>query len=202
MGFQWVVDNAESISINTKKIVASTQARDGTVRSVSRGGQVWTFNVSLPQGPRWSDIRDDIAKIQALDRVTTDTFSINNPGQSWLIQYQGDAANPAAFIATVPSSGNTITLTSGTAASGYNFRAGDVIQLGSAGHCYTVSAVAWNNTVVTLNRPIIDPAGSVTLAVAEDCVWTVICTQFPQWTIFARDQVSWDGPFVFVEDLT
>lgn len=29
--------------------------------------------------------------------------------------------------------------------------------------------------------------------------YTVICVQFPQWRIFARDQVSWDGPFIFVE---
>ena len=31
--------------------------------------------------------------------------------------------------------------------------------------------------------------------------WTLICVQMPQWNIFARDQVSWDGPFIFVEDL-
>lgn len=29
--------------------------------------------------------------------------------------------------------------------------------------------------------------------------WSVICVEFPQWTIFARDQVSWSGPFVFYE---
>lgn len=28
---------------------------------------------------------------------------------------------------------------------------------------------------------------------------TVICVEMPQWTIFARDQVSWSGPFVFYE---
>lgn len=29
--------------------------------------------------------------------------------------------------------------------------------------------------------------------------WTVMCVQLPKWTIFARDQVAWDGPFVFIE---
>lgn len=29
----------------------------------------------------------------------------------------------------------------------------------------------------------------------------LICVQMPQWNIFARDQVSWDGPFIFVEDI-
>ena len=32
-------------------------------------------------------------------------------------------------------------------------------------------------------------------------VYPVICVQFPDWTIFARDQVSWSGPFVFYEAL-
>jgi hypothetical protein len=27
--------------------------------------------------------------------------------------------------------------------------------------------------------------------------WNVICVKMPSWTIFSRDQVSWDGPFVF-----
>lgn len=29
--------------------------------------------------------------------------------------------------------------------------------------------------------------------------WNVLCVELPKWTIFARDQVSWDGPFVFIE---
>ena len=31
--------------------------------------------------------------------------------------------------------------------------------------------------------------------------YTVICVEMPEWTIFARDQVSWSGPFVFYEVL-
>ena len=156
MGFQFVVDNAESISINRKKVVASTQARDGTVRAVSRGGQVWQFEVKLPDGPRWSDYRGEISKLEALDRVTADTIQINNAGQSWLIQYQGNAANAAAIAASW-TTGNTITLTGGQAASGYNFRAGDFLQLGSSGSVYTVAAdVPFNSNTVTLHRPIID----------------------------------------------
>ena len=202
MSFQFAIDNAESISINRMKVVASTQARDGTVRAVSRGGQVWTFTVKLPDGPAWTDYRGDISKMEALDRVTTANISLNTTGQEWLWQYQGNCANTSAITATVPSSGNTITLTGGQAASGFNFKAGDFIQLGASGKCYTVAAdVAFNSNTVTLNRPLLDSAGNVTLRVAGNCVFNVICTQFPQWTIFARDQVSWDGPFVFVENL-
>lgn len=202
MSFQWIIDNAESISIDTKQVVGQTITRDGTVRSTGRGGQVWKFTVKMPDGPSWSENRGNIAKIEALDRTTTANIQINNSGQSWMVKYQGNAANAAAITATVPSSGNTITLTGGQAASGYNFRAGDIIQLGSTGHVYKVSAdVASGNNTVTLNRPIIDSAGNVTLKVGPACTWNVVCTTFPNWNIFARDQVSWDAPFVFYENL-
>ena len=92
MSFQWIIDNAESISINRKKNVAATTARDGTVRTVSRGGQPWRFEVRLPDGPRWTDYRNNISKAEALDRVTSGTVSFSNSGHDWLIQYTGDLA--------------------------------------------------------------------------------------------------------------
>jgi hypothetical protein len=201
MTFQYVIDNSESITINTSKVVASTQARDGTVRSVSRGAQIWTFSVQLPDGPRWSDNRQSIAKISALDRVTPGNIQINNAGQNYIYGYQGTIANVSAVTATW-TTGNTITLTGGQAGSGFNFRAGDILQLGSTGKVYMVVAdVASGTNTVTLNRPIIDAAGSATLRIGTNCVWNVICTSLPDWTIFGYNQVQWSGPFVFVENL-
>lgn len=124
MSFQWVIDNAETLSINRKKMVAQTTARDGTVRSVSRGTQPLTFTVKLPDGMPWSTNISNIEAIEALDRITTDTISISDAGMAW---YYGG---------TMP----------GTPTS-----------------------------------------------------YTVICVEFPEWTLMARDQVAWSGAFVFVE---
>jgi hypothetical protein len=202
MSFQFVIDNAENISVNRKKKVGISQARDGTVRTTSFGGQVWSFTVTLPNGPKWTNVRQDISKIEALDRVTTGNIQFNKSGQEWIMQYQGNCSNVSAITATVPSSGNTITLTGGQAASGYNFRAGDIVQLGSSGKVYTVTAdVVYNSNTVTLHRPIIDPAGTVTLRVGTNCVFNVICSEFPDWSLVARDQIAWSGPFVFYENL-
>ena len=38
-------------------------------------------------------------------------------------------------------------------------------------------------------------------APASNDSYDLIIVNFPQWTIFARDQVSWSGPFVLVEDI-
>jgi hypothetical protein len=202
MSFQWIIDNAESIGIDRRKVTASTQSRDGTVRTVSRGSQAWRFEVKLPDGPRWTDYRQNISKAEALDRITTSTVQFNDTGLNWFIKYQGNSVNYTGFVATITQGSNTITLTSSpTTSSGFKFRAGDFIQLGSSGKCYTVAAdVAFNSNTVTLHRPVIDSSASgVALRVAENCVFTVICKEFPTWSLFARDQVSWSGPFIFYE---
>jgi len=124
MSFQWIIDSAESISINRKKIVAQTTARDGKVRAVSRGVPPKRFEVKLPDGIRWSDLKSDIEAAETLDRVSTATITIPYAKFPWFYE--------------------------------------DV-----------------------------EPT--------SDLSYTVICTQFPEWTIFARNQVSWSGAFVFVE---
>lgn len=204
MSFQWIIDRAETISINRKKVVAATTSRDGTVRQVSRGGQVWRFDVKLPDGIAWRDLRQYISQAEALDRVSTATISLNHQGFDWIYEYQGNSANYTGFVATITQGSSNITLTtSPTTSSGYKFRAGDFIQLGSSGKVYTVAAdVAYTSNTVTLHRPVLDSSATgVSLRVAENCSWTVICTNFPDWTLFARNQVSWSGAFTFVENL-
>jgi hypothetical protein len=200
--YQTVIDNAESISFNRRRNVSQTQSRDGTVKTISLGGQIWEFEVTLPSGPSWTTYRPLIEKMEALDRVTVGTIQINSAGQSWLSGYQGNLTNISAVTVSYVS-GNTVTITGGaTLASGYRFRSGDLIQLGSTGKVYSVvDDVLFNQTTVTLHRPVREGPGNYTLRIGPNVTWSVICVQFPQWTIFARDQISWSGPFVFAEAL-
>lgn len=205
MSFQDLIDNAANISIIRRPVVAQTISRSNVVRSVSRGGNVWRFEVKLPDGPRWTDYRGFITSLENLDRTETGTFSFNNSGHSWLVGYQGDLANISNITVSIPTSGNTVAITggvSGLTSGQYIFKKGDFIQLGSAGKVYTVAAdVPHNGTSITLHRPVFDEAASATLRVAQNCVWTVQCIQFPNWTLFARDQVSWTGSFILQEVL-
>lgn len=199
--FQYVFNNAESINFNRKAVVASTTTRSGITRTASRGGQIWRFEVKLPDGIRWTDARSYIEAIDAADRYTPGTVQINNTGYNdWFTKYQGTATNPASFTASWVQGAMSITLTNNPTNPGaFHFRAGDIIQLGT-GRVYSVTNdVATSGTVVNVNRPIIDATGSGTLKVGPAVTWTVICQDLPQWTIFARDQVSWSGPFIFSE---
>ena len=124
MSFQWIVNTAESFSVNRKKVVASTVTRSGVVRAVSRGSAKKRFEVKLPDGLLWTNIKSDIAAAETLDRYTTATLTIPYAQFPW---YYGNVA------------------------------------------------------------PVSDES------------YTVICKEFPEWTIFSRNQVSWSGPFVFWE---
>ena len=124
MSFQWIIDRAETLSINRKKIVATTTARDGNVRAVSRGTPPKRFTVQLPEGISWTELSSFITAAEALDRVSTAVISIPYAKFPWY----------------------------------------------------------YNN---------VNPG--------TDQSWTVRCVEFPDWTIFSRNQVSWSGPFVFVE---
>lgn len=127
MSFQWIIDKAESISINRKKMVAQTTSRSGVVRAVSRGTQPKRIEVKLPDGIPWSDLRTNITAAETLDRITTATIVISYTKFPW---YYGNV------------------------------------------------------------QPV------------NDETYTVRCVEFPEWTIFARNQVSWSGPFVFQEVLS
>jgi len=203
--FQYVFDKAESLGFNRRAVTAQTISRDNTVRTVSRGGQIWRFDVKLPDGIRWSDARPYIEAIDYADRYTIGTVKLNNAGYTaWMIPYRGSSVNYTGFVASWTQGASGITLTtSPTTVSGYKFRVGDIIQLGSAGSVYSVvSDVAYNSNTVTLNRAILDATGSGSLYVAENVTWSVVCTELPTWNIFSRDQVSWSGSFVFYESRT
>jgi hypothetical protein len=200
MSFQWIVDNAESLSIDRMKVIASTTARDGVVRSVSRGSQITRFTIKVADGLPWTTIRNYISKAEALDKVTSAPISLNHSGYDWLVKYQGNSSSSTSFVGTWTQNSNVITITGGgSTPSGYKFRAGDFIQLGN-NNVYTVAVdCPYNSSSVTLHRPVIEATASGALKVGEACSWTVRCTNFPKWNLFARDQVSWDGEFTFVE---
>ena len=124
MSFQWIVDRAETLSINRKAQVATTIARDGTSRAVSRGARPKTFEVKVPDGIPWTELRTNIAAAEALNTLTTATITFPYAKFPW---YYGNV------------------------------------------------------------QPVSDES------------YTVRCIQFPEWTIVGSGQVTWAGPFVFLE---
>ena len=68
---------------------------------------------------------------------------------------------------------------------------GDYIKLLDAADKFTKETITIPNYGTWINE------GDLTAGAS----YQIICVEFPEWTIFARDQVSWSGPFVFYEAL-
>ena len=83
MSFQYVMNNATTLSINRKKNVAQTQTRNGVVKTVSRGTPKKIFTLKLPDGPKWSQERVSIEALEALDRDTAGTITITYAKHPW-----------------------------------------------------------------------------------------------------------------------
>jgi hypothetical protein len=200
MSFQNIINRAAEIIVNSQGIVAQTAARDGRIRSVSRGGQPWVFTVTLPEGPRWTDYREIIATAERYDRHTAQDIQFDGTGQEYLFQYQGDLTAPNAngsFNGDWSTGFDTFTMTGGSG-SGNRVVAGDFVQLGANGHVYKVVETTTGNSV-RVHRPIIEASGTGNVFVGVDCTFTVKASQFAQPRIFGYNQVGWTGAFVFVE---
>ena len=203
MTFQTVFDYAETLSINKLKKVAQTVSRDGVVKTTSLGGQVWEFEVKLSDGHQWTTFRPLIEKMEALDRITSDSVNLNKTSMSWFNGYQGNYSSTVGNFSVTYASGNMLTISSGpNLQCGFKFKSGDLIQLGTNGKVYTVvSDVPYSSNTITVHRPVREAAGTYTLLIGPNIYWNVICTQFPKWTLIERNRISWSGPFVFSEVL-
>jgi hypothetical protein len=204
MSFQWIFDNAETISINRRPNVAQTITRGNRVRSTNLGGSTWRFDVKLPDGIRWSSIRGLIEGMESLDRYTAATVSMNNTGYNYLNGYQGTATNiVVSYDSDLAPTQLTLVSNSSTSSGDYVFKSGDWLKLGTNGKTYSVvSDVLHGASSITVNRPVLEtanPAVTYTALVGQNVSWSVIMTEMPSWTIFGYDQVSWSGNFVFYE---
>lgn len=197
MSFQWIFDNAGSLTIDKQPTVAQTITRNNRVNAVVRSGYTYRFTVGMPTGYKYSLARKYITEYEQLGRYTTDTVSIP---QDYISGYKGD-------LTTVSLSGShtqyesTITLNNTpTPTAGQTVvAAGDLIKIGS-GNTYTVvEDLIHPNTSATLNRAILETTGTNSITTGSSVDWDIICVSMPNWNIFDYNLVNWDGNFVFYE---
>lgn len=211
--FQWVFDNAESISVNKRPIVSQTIARDQRVRSISRGGAVWRFTVKMPTGMRWSTNRGYIEDIDSANLLNTETVTLPSASFDWYSGYRGSATSTSTmtfkYNATQAASDTTkFELGNMPGAVGtVLFRAGDLIQPGTSKYVYMIRDLTVKGSnpsqLVRVHRSILETPSdtAVTMKVGNEVSWSVICVECPTWTIIERDIVAWNGDFVFYEVL-
>lgn len=220
MSFQFIFDNAETISINKNPLISQTITRDQRVRTVARGGAVYRFTVKLPDGFRWENIRSTIAEIEYANKIAIESVNLAHPGLAWAFGYTGELSNTQRNALTVIYNstqaatnkrqfilGNLPAVSGNITANTVLFKPGDHVQPQGSNYVYTVSSTVLRGSGTTVQLPvhriILDATSdtAVTLKSGQDVTWRIVCTNLPTWTIDANGLVQWSGNFEFYESL-
>lgn len=179
MSLQQIIDTATNIEVNRSKLVAQTVSRNGRISTASRN---WAtpFRFVVTPKPIWSaaEYRAVFADLLDNDRYLPHGFYLNNidgttflanRGNSWMVNYQGNADVSSnnnvldSYNVGTQTSGAQLTLTnvnSTTITAGlFLVKEGDYIRPGTFRYPYIATADVKIPTVATGITGTIQPAG-------------------------------------------
>lgn len=214
MSLQSIIDRAQSIEIDRRKIAGQTVSRSQRIKTAERASaQPWKFRVSPPGMMPLSTSRQIIETIDSADRIQETQVKLSNtPGMRYLTEYQGSLAKADLDAITIISTGtSTLTLTNlpSVSSSTVVFRQGDFIQPANSRYPYTVSETVLRGssttTTVTLHRNIISSEGvnlvGQTLVYGNTCTWRVVVTGLPTYQHVPGRNVQYTGDFELIEKI-
>ena len=202
------------MSVNNRRTVGEQVSRGGQVRTAGYLTAVpWVFTVTPHNYLYYPHVRDVIQAIDVSDREYPQNITFNTTQLSWFTDYKGGlslAQAAALTLASVPAANATTISVGGLPAVGAGivvFAAGDFLQLGA--YVYKVAAAvlrgAGSTVSVTLHRPVIGtPSVGILTAVGASVYFPVYAEQCPTYTLMPMNAgafVTWDGPFVFRENI-
>jgi hypothetical protein len=212
MSLQTIINNASEIRFLRRKVAAQTVSRSGRVLNAEIArAQPFQFQVSFPEGLRFSTNRALTESVDSLDIIQVSTIDIgnSNPRLNYITSYQGDISSAQLNnITCVSSSGSNLVInTSSVTGSGVLFKPGDLIQ--PVGHLYPYTVTAQVNfsasgsLTIPLHRPFLAQTGftlaGAGLKTGSAVTWQVRQASKPTYSVVPHDRLSFNSDFVLVE---
>jgi hypothetical protein len=223
MSIQNIIDKAQQIEIDRRRMISQSISRSQRVKTAERSTtQPWKFKITPPGSLPWTASRGFMEVIDTQDRVTEYEISLSNsPGMSYITAYQGPLTQ-AQLDALAISTSTTSTLTIGTlpsigaelantgtyvASDTVIFAAGDFVQPEDSRYPYTVTETVLRGSgstiSITLNRGILTSENlylpGKNLTVGNSCTWRVIVTGLPSYQLIPMQRVQYTGDFELIE---
>jgi len=217
MGIQTIIDNATYLTVNKRKVAASSVSRSGHLKTADRGVSFYQFTVGMHDGLQYSTNRDVLEDLDTADIINEANVSLNNnSNMQYLTNYQGDITQVELDkITCAGSNGANLTLNcSGATGSGLLFKKGDFVQPdGSTStyrYPYQVTADVTFSTSATLNFPVhrgVLTSTGVSLAsggirVGNDVRFHIKCLNMPTYSVVPHDRIEFSSDFEFMEVIT
>jgi len=223
MSIQTIIDNATFVTINKRKVAASSISRSGHIKTADRGVGVYQFTVGMHNGLTYSTNRSLLESLDTMDVVNEANVNIGstNSGLTYITAYQGDLSQAQLDqIVCVSGTGTDganihIDTTSVTGSpSGVLFKAGDFIQpqgnTGAYRYPYQVTSdVTYSSSAditVPVHRGVLTQTGtSITtgdLRVGKNVNFQVKALQMPIYSVVPHDRIEFSGDFQLMEVIT
>lgn len=224
MSIQNIIDKAQQIEIDRRRIVGQTISRSQRIKTSERStAQPWKFKVTPPGALPYTANRGILEVIDLNDRVNEYEISLSNStNMQYITEYRGQlnstqtsqltifsAGTSSMVLTTLPSIGAAITTTTSVSSTTVVLKRGDYIQPANSRYPYTVvnDVVRGTSTTtnVTLNRSIITSEGVTlsgqTLKIGKDVTWRVIVTGMPTYQLIPLKLVQFTGDFELIEKI-
>lgn len=213
MTVQTIINSAQSIEFDRRRIVGQTISRSERIRSAERASaQAFKLMVTPVARFRYSVYRSTLEDIQYYDRSREQVVALGAvPNLYYLNQYLG-ACTQAQLNAMTITNYSSATITIGglpSVSSGTKlFRAGDWIQPEGSRYPYIVvfdvTRGSDSTVSVELHRPIItsenyDVRRPILVGTATTMV--VMVTELPTYRLIQKDWAEFNGDFTLVESI-
>ena len=211
MGIQTIINSAQSIEIDRRKIVGQTISRSERLRIAERASaNAFTIRVSPVARFKYSETRGLLESIQFYDRYQEQIIGFaSNPKLNYINRYQGSCtAGQLAAMTITNFSSSTVTVGSlpSIGSSNYVFKAGDWIQPETSRYPYIVvtDVLRGSTTTVQVNvhRPLITSENiTVTgpLLVGTQTTLRMVVTELPTYKIIQNNWAEFTGDFNLIE---
>lgn len=216
MSIQTIIDKAQQIEIDRRRVVSQTMSRSQRLKTAERStAQPWKFKVTPPGALPWATSRGIIEEIVSNDRVTETQVNLSNSqGTRYITAYQGQFSQVQLNALTISTSTtSTLVITNLPAVAGTMtsttvvFAKGDIIQPANSRYPYAVTdnvlRGTGSTTTATLHRPIITSEGlylpNMAVNVGNSCTWRVVVGGLPTYTLIPGQLVQYTGDFELIE---
>lgn len=225
MSLNTILQISESIAINDQKLVGQVLSRNQRIStSELLTVQPFEFTMNPMNYLLYSKNRDLLSTLRVADKATEQYLNFTNIGWLNYVAYQGDMTSGQVTSCQWQTSSANKTLVLGSlpsiSASAYIVKKGDFCQVGR--YTYIVTADVQRGGGSTVNIPVhrnlidalISTVGAVigqygtTISLGgtsyTGVTFPVILREYPTYTLVPMTNdsfISWNGPFVAIEDV-
>lgn len=225
MSLNTILQVSESIAINDQKLVGQVLSRNQRIStSELLTVQPFEFTMNPMKYLLYSQNRDLLSALRVADKATEQYLNFTNIGWLNYVAYQGDMTTGQIAACQWQTSSANKTLVLGSLPSissgSYIVKKGDFCQVErytyiatadvQRGGGSTVNIPVHRNLIVTLTNPVNAVIGQYGTTISlggtsyTGVTFPVILREYPTYTLVPMTNdsfISWNGPFVAIEDV-